>query len=72
MPVESRLAEASCVLPLLNATVPVGMPVPELCFTFAVNVTAWPAAAEPVEIVSVVVVAIGLTTSDCAVDELAE
>ncbi len=55
---------------MVKVTVPVGVPVPELGATAAVNVTAWP-KLDPLgaDELSVVVVAIGLTVwvKDCAV-----
>ena len=55
---------------MVKVTVPVGVPVPELGATVAVNVTAWP-KLDPLgaDELSVVDVAIGLTVwvKDCAV-----
>ena len=54
--------EPSVVLPFLNVTVPVGVPVPEAGLTVAVKVTAWPLCEGLGEEVSEVVVLIRLLT----------
>ena len=53
------VAVPNCVAPSLNATVPVGMPDPDLGATVAVNVIAWPELACMDEADRVVVVAAG-------------
>ena len=40
-PLELSVADPRLVLPLKNVTVPVGVPVPEVALTVAVNVTFW-------------------------------
>ena len=52
-----NVAVASCVAPSKNVTLPVGVPLPEVGVTVAVNVTLWPEVTCVAETVRVVAVA---------------
>src|SRR5436305_1866374 len=65
-PVPSRATEPSVVVPFLNATVPVGVPTPDV--TVAVNVTGEPYACGLADEVSAVDVAALVTDWVCVVE----